>query len=215
MPEFTVPEPEERHVPPMEKQPAERLMPFPKLVVAPPVTAKEVVVAPVKEALVAKRLVAVALVIVAFVERRLVIVPAVAERIEEKKLVEVDCVVVERRMLAKTFAPEKVLLSPRSVEDAAVVPMQVPNIEKQPPVRLIPFAAVLVALPVSASWRAESPPAKVLVPCPAATVIAPAKVEVAVEVDWIAPKRPVTAERTLVKKELVEVALVSVAFVAV
>ena len=53
------------------------------------------------------------------------------------------------------------------------------------------MAEVLVALPVSASWSAESPPAKVLVPCPAPTVIAAAKVEVAVVlVDWILLKSP-------------------------
>ena len=52
---------------------------------------------------------------------------------------------------------------------------------------LKPFAAVLVADPVRASWSAESPPAKVLVPCPPATVIAPANVEVAEEVETSAP----------------------------
>ena len=68
----------------------------------------------------------------------------------------------------------------RRVVDAPEVLRQVPRIAKQPAERLKPFAAVFVALPVSASWSAERPPAKVEVPCPAPTVIAPAKVEVAV-----------------------------------
>ena len=57
------------------------------------------------------------------------------------------------------------------------------------------MADVLVADPVRASWSAESPPAKVEVPCPAPTVIAAANVEVAVVlVAWMLlkiPKEPV------------------------
>jgi hypothetical protein len=68
---------------------------------------------------------------------------------------------------------------------------QVPAIAKQPEVRLKPLAAVEVAPPVSASASAEMPPAKVLVPCPAPTVIAAAKVLVAeVLVDWMELKIP-------------------------
>ena len=54
-----------------------------------------------------------------------------------------------------------------------------PAIEKQPAVRFAPLAKVEVP-DVTLSRVVESPPAKVLVPCPAPTVIAAAKVEVAV-----------------------------------
>ena len=49
--------------------------------------------------------------------------------------------------------------------------------------------AVEVAEPVRARAEAERPEAKVLVPCPAATVIAPPKVEVAVLVEMSEPTR--------------------------
>ena len=71
------------------------------------------------------------------------------------------------------------LLSARRVEDALVVGRQVPAIAKQPVLRFTPLLNVEVP-PVRLSWRAESPPANVLVPCPAPTVMAAAKVEVAV-----------------------------------
>ena len=72
------------------------------------------------------------------------------------------------------------MASARSVVDAPFdCVRQEPAIAKQPEVRLKPLAAVLVALPVSASANAETPDAKVEVPCPAPTVIAAANVEVA------------------------------------
>ena len=64
----------------------------------------------------------------------------------------------------KVLAPENVLLLASKVEEAPEVLRQAPAIAKQPWVRLKPFCAVLVALPVRASWSAETPPAKVLVP---------------------------------------------------
>ena len=71
------------------------------------------------------------------------------------------------------------MLLARSVLDAPEVLRHVPRMAKQPLVKLKPLAEVLVALPVSANWSIETPPAKVLVPCPAPTVIAAAKVLVA------------------------------------
>ena len=63
---------------------------------------------------------------------------------------------------------------------------------------------------------AESPPANVLVPCPAPTVIAAAKVEVAeVEVALITLNWPREPKLLRAKKEPVEVALVPVAFTKV
>ena len=132
----------------------------------------------------------VALVIVALVPRILVNSALVAESTDAKKEVEVELVLVlfNRVMFwkvveeVKMFCPEKVLLLARRVDDAVLSTRQTPAIAKQPPERLKPFAAVLVAPPVSANWSAETPLAKVLVPCPAPTVIAPPKVEVAVVV---------------------------------
>jgi hypothetical protein len=114
-----------------------------------------VVVAPVKVPFVAKRLVVLMLVLVLLVMVALVPVsdvknPLVAVRIDAKKLVLVAAVVVLRRMFAKMFAPEKVLASERSVDDAAVLPMQTPRMLKQPLVSWMPLAKVEVALPVTA-----------------------------------------------------------------
>ena len=76
---------------------------------------------------------------------------------------------------------KKVLLSARMVEDAEVPPTerQVPAIAKQPVLRFIPLANVDVP-EVMFSRVAESPPANVLVPCPAPTVMAAPNVLVAV-----------------------------------
>ena len=63
---------------------------------------------------------------------------------------------------------------------AAAEVIQEPFTEKQPPV--ISHPAVPVEVAVVLSRVAEMPPAKVLVPCPAPTVMADAKVEVAVPV---------------------------------
>lgn len=79
----------------------------------------------------------------------------------------------------------------------------------------MPFAKVEVPAPVMLRAVAERPAAKVLVPCPAPTVMAAAKVEVAVPVALRVVKRPNDPATVFAKKELVEVALVSVAFVAV
>ena len=152
------------------KHPPESWIPPAKVLVPVPVTLS----APVE------RLVVVALVIVALVARRLVKVAAVAVKIEANKLVEVAAVVVERMILLQILAPENVLESAKSVEDAdEPVERHTPAIAKQPVEREIPFWKVLLALPVTLSCVAESPPAKVLVPCPAPTVIAAAKVLVA------------------------------------
>lgn len=112
-------------------------------------------------------------------------VPSCAKSDLTKELVVVPEVVVLLVMVseANEFAPEKVLASARSVEDAdePEVERQVPAMEKQPVVREIPLAKVEVP-EVMASAVAEMPPPNVLVPCPAPTVIAPPKVEVAVVV---------------------------------
>jgi hypothetical protein len=120
------------------------------------------VVAPVKVPFVAKRLVVLMLVLVLLVIVALVPVsdvknPLVAVRIDAKKLVLVAAVVVLRRMFAKMFAPEKVLASERSVDDAAVLPMQTPRILKQPLVSWIPLAKVEVAEPVTARFVVVAP----------------------------------------------------------
>ena len=61
--------------------------------------------------------------------------------------------------------------------------IQTPLMAKHPPDKLIPLANVEEApVLVMFSTLADNPPAKVEVPWPAATVIAPPKVEVAVEV---------------------------------
>ena len=98
------------------------------------------------------------------------------------------------------------------------VERQVPEIEKHPAVRLIPLAKVEVDVSeVALKMFAESPAAKVDVPCPAPTVIAAAKVEVAeVEVAFITlncPREPkwFTANR-LVVLALVPVAETKVKF---
>jgi hypothetical protein len=108
------------------KQPLVTFTPPPNVLVALPVTASALVVAPAKvpfvaTRLVVERLVEVALVIVALVPKRLVKVARVALKIEAKKLVEVAAVVVLRRMFVKLFAPVKVFASARSVEDAPVL----------------------------------------------------------------------------------------------
>jgi hypothetical protein len=89
---------------------------------------------------------------------------------------------------------------------------QVPFIEKHPPVISQPCVPVEVA--VVLNLVAETPPPNVLVPCPAPTVIAEAKVEVAVPVAAILLKVPWLAER-FAAKELVVVALVPVALTKV
>ena len=71
--------------------------------------------------------------------------------------------------------------------------------------RLVPVS-VLIA-PV----LAETPPANVLVPCPAPTVMAAAKVEVALPVTASEPRDALVAT-SVVLKRLVVVALVPVAF---
>ena len=77
------------------------------------------------------------------------------------------------------------------------VPAQIPFIEKHPVVRFTPFAKVEVAV-VDFIFKipaTESPPANVEVPCPAPTVIAAAKVEVAVvEVAKMLLKNPCAAD---------------------
>jgi hypothetical protein len=169
----------------------------------------------VVEALWAKRFVAVAFVVVLFtavtfwkldwfatpvpVAVRLVKTPLKPKSVLAKRFVEEAWVLVllESVMFAKLvapvkeFVPENVLLFARSVVEAPEVLRHVPAILKQPFVRLKPFAAVLVAAPVSANWSAEMEPAKVEVPCPAPTVIAAANVEVAeVEVALMLLKTP-------------------------
>ena len=128
VPPIAVP-PEERQVPPTAKHPPlVRLIPFAKVEVPEPVTARREVEAFVVDALVANKFVAVALVIVALVPKRLVKVPVVAFKIEAKKLVLVACVEVLRRIFAKMFAPEKVFASARRVDDAPLVLRQTPAI---------------------------------------------------------------------------------------
>jgi uncharacterized membrane protein len=97
-----------RQVPEILKHPAVRLMPFAKLEVPAPVTARKEVVAAVAV--------------------RFPRFPAVAVSTEAKKLVDVACVVVLRRMLVKTLVPEKVLLSASSVEEAAVIALLQPKL---------------------------------------------------------------------------------------
>ena len=125
------------------------------------------------------------------------------------------------------MSKKKVVLSPLNAEPFAnwtapvpptdepdPPPTHVPKIEKQPVVRFTPLLKVEVP-PVRLSCAADTPPAKVLVPCPRPTVIAAAKVEVAeVEVafttlNW--PKEP----KLLVAKKFVVVAFVPVAFTKV
>ena len=112
-----------------ESASAVALIPPPNDEVAEPETLSAVVVAPVKVPFVATRFVVEIFVLVALVMVALVPVidvksPVVAVRIEAKKLVEVACVEVLRRMFAKIFTPEKELASERSVDDAAVEPIQ-------------------------------------------------------------------------------------------
>lgn len=84
----------------------------------------------------------------AFVAKSALVKPVIA------KLVEVADVSV--------VFPENVLLSARSVEEAAVLPMQIPLIETHPPLKLRPFAKVLVAeLPVMLRYVDSMLPAKV------------------------------------------------------
>jgi hypothetical protein len=74
------------------------------------------------------------------------------------------------------------------VENCDVVVRHVPFTEKQPLVRLSPLAKVDDAdVDVMFSVFALSPEAKVDVPCPEDTVIAPPKVEVAVDVAMMLP----------------------------
>ncbi len=137
-------------------------MPPPNEEVAEPETLRAVVVAPVAVIFCATRFVVeifvlVLLVIVAFVPVSEVKSPVVAVRIDAKKLVLVACVEVLRRMLAKIFTPEKVLASPRRVDDAAVLPMQTPRMLKQPLERLIPPPKEEVAEPVTARFVVVAP----------------------------------------------------------
>ena len=109
--------------------------------------------------------------------------------------------------VAKVMAPEEVVAYP--VPTAVIVPVlavrQVPPTAIQPAVTLIPLAkldeavAVEVRAPEPERSRPlpamETPFAKVLVPCPAPTVIAAAKVEVAVvEVAKTELKNPCAAD---------------------
>jgi hypothetical protein len=84
--------------------------------------------------------------------------------------------------VAKVTAPVRVLPGMEMEETTlAVVGRQVLLIAKQPEVRLIPLANVDDAVAdVALKIVAERPEAKVEVPCPAPTVMAAAKVEVAV-----------------------------------
>ena len=121
-------------------------------------------------------------------------------------------VVVEMFNFVRVEVPENVLLSVRRVVDA--VERQVPAIEKQPVLRLIPLAKVEVP-EVILSRVADSPPANVLVPCPAPTVIAAAKVEVAVvEVETMELNCPREANRFNTNR-FVDVACVVVELTAV
>ena len=113
-------------VPLILKQPEVRFTPPPKVEVAVPVMASALVVAPVKTAFVANRLVLVLLVIVAFVPNSEVKVPAVAFKIDAKKLVLVAWVEVLRRILLKILIPLHELASTKSVDDAPVLPTQTP-----------------------------------------------------------------------------------------
>ena len=135
-------------------------MPLPNEVVLFPDTLSAVVVTPVAMRLVATRLLA-------------------------NTFVAVALVVVLLRMLLNTFTPEKVLLSAKSVEDAAEVPIHVPAIAKHPVVREIPLPKVEVLFPETLR----------------ALVVAPVK-------KAFVPKR-------LVAKKLVDVACVLVEFAAV
>ena len=87
--------------------------------------------------------------------------------------------------------------------------MHVPATEKQPVARFTPLLNVDVP-PVRLSCAAESPAAKVLVPCPAPTVMAEAKVLVAAPVTARLLRVAFVATR-LVLNKLVVVALVPVA----
>jgi hypothetical protein len=140
--------------------------------------------------------------------------PLVAVRIDAKKLVLVAAVVVLRRMFAKMFAPEKVLASERSVDDAAVLPMQTPRILKQPLVSWMPLAKVEVALPVTAKLVVVALVVVERSPVKFWRVVEPLARIVCAE---SAPMEPDCAERlvedALVAKVLVEVLLVIVALV--
>lgn len=72
------------------------------------------------------------------------ILSVVPKRFVEKRFVEVAAVVVERRMLLKTFEPVKALLSERSVEEAEPLP---PQPIQLPTVR-VPMVAVLARISV-------------------------------------------------------------------
>ena len=93
-------------------------------------------------------------------------------------------------------APKKLVVEARVAKKFEVVP--------EVKLRFVPVS-VLIA-PV----LAESPPAKVLVPCPAPTVMAAAKVEVAEPVTARVERDALVASR-LVLKKFVVVALVPVA----
>jgi hypothetical protein len=84
--------------------------------------------------------------------------------------------------VAKVTAPVRVLPGMMMEETTlAVVGRQVLPTAKQPEVRFSPFAKVeLAVFDVALKIVAERPAAKVEVPCPAPTVMAAAKVEVAV-----------------------------------
>ncbi len=91
--------------------------------------------------------------------------PRVAKELAAKKEVVVACVPVAfvKRSFANWSIPEKILLSASSVLDAEEPEERhVFPIAKHPPVRLIPFANVLVPL-VTFSAAVLIPPVKVLV----------------------------------------------------